>query len=597
MKSVVKLWQACLHEAGLQHHVRTERDQETALARIDEEGLSFLTITLPVYEKALLRGIALGRLSPDSVAGFRFSKGLPAFLQGFLEKIFDHDGRLRDDADPAVIKTVRQILLLCSKIELRTSDKRQAEAYQAYIRTDDELEAATHGLRVEFRSAALALLGPYLQEVEKRLWSGDWLPQHASGALATGESYNARFANRVWTERLQECFPWWEDLAVSPREIYDHADDFEVLTREDEPPVRVTLVPKTMKAPRVIAEEPCWMMFVQQGIFRLMTEVLHSGRHQHLADIFGWMDQEPNRLLAKEGSVTGAFATIDLSEASDRVSLQLVEDLLDSTRFLKKCVLAARTVKAEMASTGQVVTLRKFASMGSALCFPIESMVFFVIEALAVSAVEAVVPSTLRVRELPRMRVFGDDLIVPSSVAQMLLSLLESYGLKVNVTKSFTTGPFRESCGSEWFRGEDVSVFRLKAPLPTTTLQSGLLKQGVDFHNRAYEAGWFNLAAHVEDQLCELIPNMPHCPVGTPISALWSWTGPYKIRLHQGLHRIQYKALLYKQFQPLDTLDGYGALKKYYLNRGEEPRDKEHLERDGRTRYAGVHIGWTTAPW
>lgn len=597
VKSVVKLWQVCLHEAGLQHHVRTERDSLTASARIEEEGLSFLTITLPVFEKALLRGIAQGRVSPDSISGFRFSKGLPAFMSGFLEKIFDVDGSLRPDADPGVIKSLRQVLLLCSKIELPTSEERKADAYLAYIKTDEEIEAIGNGLRTEFRSAAMALLGPYLQDVEKRLWSGDWLPQHASGALATGESYNARYTNRVWTERLQECFPWWEDLAVSPREIYDHGDDFEVLSRDQEPPVRVILVPKTMKTPRVIAEEPCWMMFVQQGIFRVMTETLLLDKHRYLNRIFGWMDQEPNRLLAREGSRQGGFATIDLSEASDRVSLQLVEDLLSSTGFLKKCVLAARSETAEMAASGRVMKLSKFASMGSALCFPIESMVFFIIEALAVSAVEAVAPSTLRVRDLPRMRVFGDDLIVPSSVAQMLMSLLESYGLKVNGTKSFTTGPFRESCGSEWFNGEDVSVFRLRAPLPTSTLQSEYLKKGIDFHNRVYDAGWFNLAGHVEDQLRSLIPNIPIVPVGTPVSALWSWNGPYAVRNHSGLQRIQYKALTYRQFRPLDTLDGYGALKKYYANRGEEPRSADHLERDGRSRYAGAHIEWTTAPW
>ncbi len=597
MKSVVMLWVACLKEAGDQHHVRIDRDLAYAESRLEHEGLSFITIVLPGFEKDLLTAVSQGRIDSNHFVGFRRRGGLPAFLSGFLCRVFHSDGTLRPDADITALRAVRQVLLLVGKIELPVTRSRELEALAGYIKTDASLEEIPEYLLRDFRDASRVLLAPYLAAVESRIWSGDWIPRHSSGALATRELYNSRHSFRTWTERLQSVLRWEDEVAVSYREIVDHVDDFSVLAPEHEPPSKVTTVPKTMKSPRIIAEEPVWNQFIQQGVLHVMTEVLQEPRFRRLADIFSWLDQEPNRELARVGSIDGSFATLDLSEASDRVSLQLVEALLSQHPFLRDVVLASRSQRAKL-STGEEIVLNKFASMGSSLCFPMESMVFFIIEAMAWAEHEGMVPSALRVRGLPRMRVYGDDLIVPSTVAQILSHRLEVYGLKVNARKSFTTGPIRESCGADWYHGVDISVFKIRVPFPETEHQYDATSRTIEFHNNAYSAGWFLVAEEAAKALNGLYRSLPRVPVGTRISALWSWD-PVKsnaVRLDPKLQRRQYRSFVFRQTKPTDPLAGYGALKKSFSPHHEE-RDLAHLERDGRSRYAGVHIGWSAEPY
>jgi hypothetical protein len=79
--------------------------------------------------------------------------------------------------------------------------------------------------------------------------------------------------------------------------------------------------------------------------------------------------------MAKEGSVSGEIATIDLSDASDRVSLALVEELFGFNPGFLRFLKLSRSPFAQLPG-GELVLLNKFASMGSALTFPVEAMVF-----------------------------------------------------------------------------------------------------------------------------------------------------------------------------------------------------------------------------
>ena len=130
MKSVVMLWVACLKEAGDQYRVRTNRDLAYALSRVEKEGLSFLGITLPNFEKDLLTAVARGYAGSDLFAGFTQRGGLPTFMSGFLCQIFDVDGLLRDDADPSLLRAVRQVLLLVSKTEAPYSKRARRRLLQ-----------------------------------------------------------------------------------------------------------------------------------------------------------------------------------------------------------------------------------------------------------------------------------------------------------------------------------------------------------------------------------------------------------------------------------------------------------------------------------
>jgi hypothetical protein len=46
--------------------------------------------------------------------------------------------------------------------------------------------------------------------------------------------------------------------------------------------------------------------------------------------------------------------------------------------------------------------------------------------------------------------VFGDDIIIATDKSKRLIECLEAVGFTVNVDKTFTSGPFRESCGANY---------------------------------------------------------------------------------------------------------------------------------------------------
>jgi hypothetical protein len=62
--------------------------------------------------------------------------------------------------------------------------------------------------------------------------------------------------------------------------------------------------------------------------------------------------------------------------------------------------------------------------------------------------------------------VYGDDIVLPSKIAQAVTTALGMAGLMVNQSKSFVRGPFRESCGGEFVNTFDITPIRLRQ-MPT----------------------------------------------------------------------------------------------------------------------------------
>jgi hypothetical protein len=211
------------------------------------------------------------------------------------------------------------------------------------------------------------------------------------------------------------------------------------------------------------------MQYMQQAILENLVESLEED------DISSWLigigDQIPNQEMAYEGSLNGNLATLDLSEASDRVSVQQVMGLLANHPSLREGVDASRSMKADVLIDGthQVVRLNKFASMGSALCFPFEAIVFATVIFVGI---EKELGHRLTRQDIKsfkgQVRVYGDDIIIPVRFADSVIAHLEAFGFKVNANKSFWTGKFRESCGKEYYNGTDVSIVRVRRVFPTS---------------------------------------------------------------------------------------------------------------------------------
>lgn len=211
---------------------------------------------------------------------------------------------------------------------------------------------------------------------------------------------------------------------------------------------RVTTVPKNAKTDRVIAIEPDLNMYVQKGIGKLIRErLLRVGVDLN--------DQSRNQVLAREASLTGLLATIDLSSASDTVSMRLVEELLPESwvSAIKLC----RSPRGVLPD-GTIISYHKVSSMGNGFTFELESLIFWAL----CSSVIQLYNSTER-----RLAVYGDDIICSSSIYGQVEWILEFCGFSVNPKKSFSTGPFRESCGKHFFKGVDVTPFYIREDVDT----------------------------------------------------------------------------------------------------------------------------------
>lgn len=204
---------------------------------------------------------------------------------------------------------------------------------------------------------------------------------------------------------------------------------------------KITFVPKTAMVDRTIAIEPLGNSFIQKGVDTYMKERM---KRVGLDLRF----QEPNQVLARVGSIDGSFATIDLSSASDTISIGIVKRLLPPNWFdLLNCIRSP-SYKLEDGITRRY---SKFSSMGNGFTFPLETLIF-------ASFVKAVRPDY---KEGVDFRVYGDDIIVRTEGFEDVIRLLTSTGFTPNLKKTFSEGFFRESCGADWFRGVDVRPMQL----------------------------------------------------------------------------------------------------------------------------------------
>ncbi|DAD51906.1 TPA_asm: RNA-directed RNA polymerase [ssRNA phage Esthiorhiza.1_5] len=467
MKRPTMLVKALLQQAAIDLDLSVERDAATLQRRIEHEGFSFLTITLPVLSDSLEQGLECGTFTcPTS---FRRNGKLPQFLGGFFQRVFDKDGRLLSDSCPECVFYIRQICRFMKKLKIRCSPKREAKAAQQFKTIEGELKHGTTALQRE------DLL---LDRISGLVWSQvfpeidplDLICSHGPGATAESYGANERFRIQNWNDRSEFSFP--SDLHCFPN--YGLAADVGIdgksvglggprfLSVSEEIPVRVVFVPKTQTTPRVIAIEPSHVQYMQQALKDYSYKVLES--HSLTRNSIRFTRQEPNQRLAYKSSIDKRLATLDLKDASDRVHLDLVCRIFKTSGILDY-LLDCRSLSASLPD-GSNIVLSKFASMGSAMCFPVEACVFYTLVQVAMHLVDGRHPSSQSVRLYSkRIAVYGDDIIVPVAYADAVVNYLESKLLKVNVSKSFKEGNFRESCGGDYFKGVPVNpVYARQVP-------------------------------------------------------------------------------------------------------------------------------------
>jgi len=627
MKSLTRLLGKILADARVWCSASTSRDFLTITTRIKHEGLSFLGITLPTFCNDFERSLADGLVDSNAFLGFRKRGALPRFLGGLLCQVFDSGtGRLLDSPSELAIHFIRQICLTCKKIEYTCSDARIRSVYEGYIETNSgvqewESENSSWLLnQVDDPLSATAemtyLVNPpeinHFNEVAGILWNSHtlgysrWLPEnlvpkHGPGATAEKISGNRKFDFATWHNRLEPYFP--SDLFAIPSwNFVGKLDDMTYLDPEQETPVRVIHVPKTLKGPRVIAMEPVCMMYTQQALMRTLVPLLESS--PEFSGALGFTDQTVNQEWARIASESGSYATIDLKDASDRVSAALVNQMLRNAPLFREAVFACRSTSAGVPGYG-VVPLYRFASMGSGMCFPIEAMLFYTI---AVSAISRATGNRITRASLTKIsesvRVYGDDIIVPTEYALFVQSELERFNLRVNRNKTFDSGKFRESCGMDAYNGMRVTPVYARQMLPTARSNTKEMLSVVSMRNQFYEQGLWQTAAFLDEWIRDLIP-FPNVDKTSPIIGRYSFLGRDEgTHFHPYYQTYMVKGLVVKSTQKKSVLDDFGALMKCFLHggsenpvldllRGRQPHLPEgHLEYYGRPESVYTKIQW-----
>ena len=165
------------------------------------------------------------------------------------------------------------------------------------------------------------------------------------------------------------------------------------------------------------------------------------------------LDQGVNRRLARLGSLfhssNDAFCTIDLSSASNRVAKQLVRWAFPNEWSTLLFSVRSPDYREPPEMGGEVRPYEMYAGMGNGTTFSVETILFS-------AACYAVGPWKTPQSSVGQFSVYGDDIIVRKPIAQKVIDFLTHLGLKVNKEKSFISGPFKESCGADYYAGTDI---------------------------------------------------------------------------------------------------------------------------------------------
>jgi len=337
---------------------------------------------------------------------------------------------------------------------------------------------------------------------------------------------------------------------------------------------------KNSTSRRTITVEPFLRQYLQQGLNTVLRESITEC--SVLRNCLALSDQSKNQKLALEGSLSSKWATIDLKSASDLLSQKLVKSVFGHHTDFHQCLMDSRSPFVYTGSSNESdVSLGKFAGMGNATTFPVQSVCFAVVSIAAILTNWGVKPSTASVRRASRLvRVYGDDIIVHSDHAHQVVKWLHDVGLKVNVKKSFLEGNFRESCGIEAYNGVDITPLYIRYWPHQIAESPNVCAHLVSLSNHLWMQGLYSVSNYLKEKVEEHLGSA--LPLVSSQSGSFGWhsrqdaVAPHKWcrRTHQFLTRT----FALKPVKTRDRLSGYAALLKC-LTTPLLGRDKDHLDR------------------
>jgi hypothetical protein len=544
----------------------SQRDLNKIKKRFESEGLSFITKSLPSLGKAFDR--ALNRIEPFTVpTTFRRKvKGgkrqhYPNLFGYMFERVIGEDGwplGVKTDGSASVdidcLRGLRQLMYFVYKLEMPHDPEVERKLLQEFVDVDEGLERDPSTYDDLVLETASRIANAVFQNFDPH----DIFPRHGKGAVATGEQTHEKHVFKRLYRQIDPVYPFCEYFEFSLSAVCDRYREYEYLEVLEAGTAKVVLVPKDSRGPRIISCEPLEYQWIQQGLGRAIVRHLES--HWLTKERINFSDQSINQGFAYCGSTDGSTVTLDMKEASDRVATWLVKLVFKYDLPLLSALLATRSTQTELPD-GRIVTLKKFAPMGSCLCFPVEAFIFWAL------GVASIIHDPAHAKEFstPRKRVwsplgevlkriskcnlhvYGDDIIVGKKYHESLLQTFPRYGLRFNMDKCCIRGLFRESCGVDAYDGHNVTPLRLKRRWCRGTADASTIASYVEFSNLAYERGYKRVAAYaaalVEEQ-------MNFLPVQNRKSSYLAFIRPSSViqipdhvkrRFNKTLHRMEYR--------------------------------------------------------
>lgn len=546
-----------------------DRDIITIEHRFKHEGHGFLTVTLPALCDAFDKGLSTGKFTCPS--GLKKVRGgeIPRLFSGILCEVFDlFTGTILSQPNLGVVKSMREICRCFKKLALDSDrvEELDREAKSKFFGVEDlckngvQLDSRQINVLKAVRSHVLTKLDIFLPS--------ELLPKHGPGAVVESVTTNQKWSvvldsldrvSEYGFGRLAACL---KRLGMPERR------------RPTSSSAKLVTVPKDSTSRRTITVEPCVNQFLQQGLNTYLRDSIK--KDPVLRQCLSLTDQTKNQYLALKGSLTDRWATIDLSSASDLLTSSLVKLVFEDQSSFSELLFDVRSP--EVLDNGVAKKLEKFAGMGNATTFPVQSVVFAVVAICAILDCRHEWPTSRSVaRTARRIRVYGDDIIVPTEYAQAVVGWLTASGLKVNLKKSFLKGPFKESCGVDAYLGVDVTPLYVRhLPSDLSKRTPELIKHYVDLSNHAWMRGLYEFS--------NLLRQCAEEALGKPLPYVHSLSGAFGLhtrrewssvqRWSKVHHRFELRTYVLQSVYRKDEIDGYEALTKFFVS-SESTEDRE----------------------
>lgn len=567
-----------------------ERDLETIKTRFLHEGISFATNTLPAFFDAVLRALEDGRYE---FPGFKLRPdvALPRFLYGITRHIF---GDSTDEVKVAHLGGLYQLCVAFKKLKGPYTQDVLSEQLANFVAVDKALPnfAAPQSVFVsKILDGASDIITEVLSELNKSIVESRCdilIPRPGPGATNTPTEKHERYRPHVLYKSLNSVFPYRDWFANRFYPVQSGRWDLRVgksavlrdISVEAAPTSRFKFVHKTYGKPRCICIEQLETQWFQQALRRALVKTIEE--HPLTSGFVSFRRQNLNADLALSASIDREMATIDMSAASDRISRSLVERLFSGVPEVLRLLMACSTRVIELPDEKRkrLLYCRKFAPMGSAVCFPVMGLVHF---ALIRSLGSFFSPPYV---EIPDVYVYGDDIITCHELTQLVYRYLPLFGMKLNQEKSFTRSHFRESCGMNAYKGFDITPTRFKSVVKQPPSNQDLIS-ALSYEGALFKKGYVETAKLIRSEILHFFPKLKNMPRVRAESGLLGWIredydAPWRLncarRWVERFQRWEYSVLTVQEVteKPPTLSDEESFLRKCVLN-----------VRDGDVRFTG----------